>query len=295
MLGIVQGFLGLVEVQIFGCASLTHQHDIRPPGELLAVEGIQKGTAGPVGFHHIPGHRPDDLLVGVQHHIDDEVHPHHGGGLLDVLPDRIAGELSRAGGSFHHTAVVGLDGIPGGDARHDGLGTAGVAGEVVVLDVAQADAPVRLRHPPVDVHRGTPGRGAHMDTVVYIQVHAADLPPGLLSRKMGHLFRGVLAVAAQGKYQRNVLRAHTGAVQFLQNRRQHGPGGHGPGDVAGDDGHLLTGADDLAQPGRPDGLSQRPAHLCPACQLHRHLVGLQHAQHGLVRHADRLGACADLE
>lgn len=84
-----------------------------PLRNLLAVQGVQKGAADPVRGSHIAGHCPDDLFLRVQHHVYDEVHPHHGGGLLNILPDGVALQLAGMGSFLHHAAVVGLNRRPG--------------------------------------------------------------------------------------------------------------------------------------------------------------------------------------
>ena len=202
-------------------------------------------------------------------------------------------QVPGAGGLLYHHAVVGLDGRPGGHAGHDGLGPAGVAGEVVVLDIAQADAPVRLRHHPGDVHRCAPAGDAQADAVLRVAVHAADLLKGPLPCQLSHLLCRVGPVAAQGEHQGDVLRADTGLIQLVQQGRHHCPGGYGAGDVAGDDGDGLPGADDLPQPGRADGLCQGPADLRLPGEAMGHRIGLQHLLDAAVRHLHRLGAGAD--
>ena len=249
MLGVVQGLLGLVQVQVLGRSALGHQYDIRPGRDLLAVKGVQKGTARPVGSHQIAGNGLDDLLVGVQHHIYDEVHPHHGGGFFNVLPDRVALQFSGTGGIFHHSAVVGLDGRPGGDAGHDGLGAAGVAGKVMVFNIAQADAPVRLRHGPHDMY-----------AIRRVSVHAADLRKSPFAGQVASLLLCVGTVTSQSEYQRDVLPPDPGGVQLVQQGGHDLPCGHGTGDITRNDTNSLSGMDHLPQPIVANGMLQRILH-----------------------------------
>ena len=82
------------------------------------------------------GDSPDDLFVLIQHHVQQKVDADDRAGFLDILPDRVAGKPAGAGGLLHHAAVIVLDGRRRGAAGHDRLGSAGVAGKVVVLHVA---------------------------------------------------------------------------------------------------------------------------------------------------------------
>ena len=165
----------------------------------------------------------------------------------------------------------------------------------MVLDIAQADPPVRLRHPAVDVHRRAPGGDAHMDAVRHIGVHTGDLGEGLLPRQMALLRLRMGPMAAQGEDQGDVLRPDAGAVQLLQQRGHHHPGGHGACDVAGDDGDLLPRADQVPQTRRADGRCQRLPHRRFPCHRGRDLVGFQHAQQRLLRDSHPLAPGTDLE
>ena len=51
VLGVVQGLLGLIQVQVLGCTALIHQNDVCTLRDLLAVQGVQEGAARPVGGH----------------------------------------------------------------------------------------------------------------------------------------------------------------------------------------------------------------------------------------------------
>ena len=261
MLGVVQGLLGLVKVQVLGCAALGHDDDIRTVVDVLAVEPVQIAAALPVGQGHITGHGADDLLVLIQHHVEDIIHPAHGGGLLNVPAQGVALQISGAGALPDHHGVIGLDRAGSGDAGHNGLGAAGISGKVVIFDVAQANAPVRLGHHPGDVHRRT-GRGdAQMHHIRGVAVHAADLCPGLFTGQMAHFLRGLGAVAAQCENQSDILRPGPAGIQLVQQGRHDGIGGHGPGDIAGNNGDLLAGVDDLPQQRSANGGGEGPADL----------------------------------
>ena len=171
VLGVVQGLLGLIQVQVLGGAALGDQDDVCRLRELLSVQGVQEGAARPMGLCHVSGHSPEYLLVLRKDYVQDKVDAHHGPGLLDVQAQGVGLQGPGAALGQHHAAVVRLDSGPSGHAGHDGLGAAGIAGKIVVFDVAQADAPIRLRHDPGHVHGGAPGGRAVRDAVVGVAVH----------------------------------------------------------------------------------------------------------------------------
>ena len=92
----------------------------------------------------VAGHGADDALLLVEHDVEEEVDADQAAGLVDVLAHRVALEDAGARRGRQHHAVVVADGGVGAEAGHDRLGAAAEAGEVVVLDVAGADAQVGL-------------------------------------------------------------------------------------------------------------------------------------------------------
>ena len=191
--------------------------------------------------------------------------------------------------------MVGLDGVPGGDAGHDGLGAAGIAGEIVIFNVAQTDSPVGLRHHPRDVHRGSRPGDAHTHAVGRLAVHAGDFVPRPFPCQLSALFGGVLPVGAQGEHQRDILPPDTGGIQLVQQRGHDFIGRHGAGDVTGDDGHLFPGVHQLPQAGGFYGRLQRPANLRLTGQLQRNLVGMEHAQQIFFRNLHGLHPGSEAE
>ena len=275
MLGVVQGLLGLIEIEILGRAALGDQDDVRRLGELLPVQGVEKGAARPMGFRHVSRDGFQNLLMLGKDHVQNEVDAYHGPGFLDVQPEGIPFQVSGAAFRQDHAAVVGLDGGPGGHAGHDGFSAAGIAGKIVIFDVAQADAPIRLRHDPGDVHGGAPGGRAIGDAVIGVAVHALDLGIGTLSGQLPPFRLRMLPMAAQGEHQGDVLRSDAARIELVQQGGHDLGRGHGPGDVAGDDGYGLPGADRVPKPGGADGLLQGAGYLRLAGEAQGHVVGVE--------------------
>ena len=73
MAGIIQRFLGLIEVQIFWRAALADQNNICPLGQFLQIQGIQKAAAFPMRLHRMSGHGFQNFLMLSQNHIDDKI------------------------------------------------------------------------------------------------------------------------------------------------------------------------------------------------------------------------------
>lgn len=78
------------------------------------MEDVQEATPRPVGLGHISGHSPDDVLVLIQHNVHDVVDSAESPGLLDVLPNGVTLQLSRAGIVLYYPDVVGPNSILGG-------------------------------------------------------------------------------------------------------------------------------------------------------------------------------------
>ena len=292
---VVQRLLRLVQVQILGRAALTDQHDVRRSTELLEIDRVEKGAQGPVGRSDVAGGGTQDLLVLAQHHVEDEIRAAHGGGLLNVGADGIGGDVARAGLGPDHHGVVRLDRRAGGDAGHNGLGAAGIAGKIVVLHIAQTDTAVGLGHNAGDVHRRAGPGETQVHAVVRIAVHTADLGPGALAGQTALFLVALMAVTAQTEDKRDVLGAHARGVQLVQQGGHDLGGGHGTGHIAGDHGDLLTGADDLRQTGRADGLAQRAADLPVLGGGSRHGRCPQDPDQVFIRYAHALRARTDPE
>ena len=248
-----------------------------------------------MGRLHVAGGGFQDLLVLAQHHVQDKVNAADVPCLFNVHAQRISLQPSGAGVVPDHHGVVGLDGRSGGAAGHDGLGAAGVAREVVVLHIAEADADIRLRHRAGDVHRSTRPGDAQRHAVLRVAVHAADLLPGPLAGKLALLGLGLVPVAAQGKDQGDILRPHAPGIELVQQGGHDLGRGHGAGQVAGDDGNGLAGTDDLPQPGGAHRLPQGAADLFLLRGDGRGLIGPQHSPQISVRDLHGLDAGAESE
>ncbi len=268
VLGVVQRLLQLVEVEVLGCAALAHHHYVCVFVQLAAIQAVQLAAGVALGGHEVAAGGVDHALVLVQHHVDDEVQPHHAAGLLQVQPH---GALHVAGvrGRVHHEGVVGLDGLEGADSRHDGLGAAGIAGKVVVLHVAQRDAHVGLGNLPQDVHGRAMAGLAKVHEACRVPVEHGQL--AVVGPHDGaQLVLRLRPVATKCNRQQHVLVPHARGVQLVHDGRQYRGGGKGARHVAGDDAYALAGPHEVAQVRRADGVGQRLAHhwLSSGRELH---------------------------
>ena len=141
---VVERLLRLVEVDVLGPASGRGDHHVGGLRDAQVATRVVRGGALPVRLEVVAGHGVDDALLLVEHDVEDEVDADEAAGLVDVLAHRVAVEDAGPRRGREHHAVVVADGGVGAEAGHDRLGAAAEAGEVVVLDVAGADAQVGL-------------------------------------------------------------------------------------------------------------------------------------------------------
>ena len=165
----------------------------------------------------------------------------------------------------------------------------------MVLDIAQADPSIRFGHRADNIHGRAPAGHAVVHAVAIVPVDAGDLGKRALADKLLLLLRRLLAVAAQRKHQRNILRQNAGFVQLVQKQRQDLVARQRAGHVARNDRDRFPGADDLPQALCPDGILQRAGHLFHAGQRMLDGVGKQHADEVFVRHGQLLRARAKAE
>ena len=109
---------------------------------------------------------------------------------------------------------------------------------------------------------------------------------------MAALRVGVGAVDAPGENQGDIFRLHTGGIEFLQHGGHYFPGGHGAGDVRGDENDFLSRMDHFPQRRRADGGCQRCTDkILLASGGRRKGARLQNGQKTLFRYSDSLCAC----
>ena len=144
MLGIVQRFLGLIQIGVLRCSALGDQHDIRTLRDRLAIHFIQIGAACTVGRNHIAGNRIYNVLMFIQHRVHDKVDRAHSQRLFQILADRIALQFSGTGVGRNHEGMIALDSRRCGNTRHERFHAAGISGEIVKLNIAQRNAKICL-------------------------------------------------------------------------------------------------------------------------------------------------------
>ncbi len=247
--GVVKGFLGLVHVLVFGVASGGYDDDIGFCGDLDEIQTVQELTACPMGGDGVAGNGENDFFVLVQNDVDDVVDAEEGSGFLYIHTD---GALEVAGMGFghdHHFVVL-ADGFTRRHAGHDGFGAAAVTGEVVVLDVAHADAEIGFRNDAEYVYGGAGGGNAYAHAVVGIGIDAVEALEHIVPYQVTLLFLGVVAVTAEGEYDGDILVPDSCRVQTFDKRRQDDFGGHRASDVAGDDTNFHLRFNEIADNGR---------------------------------------------
>ena len=135
--------------------------------------------------------------------------------------------------------MIALDGVPGGYARHNGLGASAVSRKIMKLNVAETDTDVCLCHIPIDINRGSPSGSPHMYKII-LGVYTFYPVKDLFTYQMNHFLSGMGAMASESENDGNIAVRDSSAVQLLKNRRKNQVRGKGPCNIAGDDGYLLT-------------------------------------------------------
>ena len=246
-------------------------------------------------FGHIACNRLDDLLVFIQHDVQDKVSSDDRGRFLDVLTDRIGIDIPGIGAVLYHPAVVGLYGIPGGHTGHERFGAARITGKVVVLNISDQDPPVRFRDGTDDVNRRSSAGLTHVHHIIRIAVDAFHFAVGPLAREVLLLLFGVLSVTAECKHNRDVFFLHTGRIEFIEEHRHDHIGRAGPRNVARDDNDLLSRLHDPAKLRRTDRVPQSISHLIRTGSLIFHRVRQKHLLQILVIYFNRLCTAAETD
>ena len=221
--GIVQGFLGLVDVDVLREPPGGDDHYIGLFLDGDLAQGVEFFAARPVGSDVVARHGMDDLLVLVEDHVEGEVDLDEAADLLQVLPDGVALVVARPGTLLQHHPVVGPDGLDRRDAGKDGLGPAAVAGKVMKLDVPDADPAVGLHDGPENIDRRAPGGLTQVHTVQGVVVDATVALVDPVAYEGPHLLLGVGTVAPEGEDNGDVRVADAGFPEFLKDGGEHHP------------------------------------------------------------------------
>ena len=213
-----------------------------------------------MGLQMMTGDGADHALLLVKHHVEDEVHADQAAGLVDVVAHGVALEDTGARARPQHHAVVVADGGVRAQAGDHGFGAAAEAGEVVVLDVAGADAQVgvevRLEH----LEAGASRRRAHRHALGGLKIdeaHATRVDLGADELRL--LLGRVLAVPAEGKEHGDALRRQR--RELVQQRRQELVRRARPRDVADHDHRRGRLGCKIVKRRRADGLRQGASDL----------------------------------
>ena len=144
MLGIIERFLRLIQVDVFRQSARRGDDQISLAGDRDFVQAVKKNATDPMRQPVIAGNRLDNPLFLVEHNIEDEVAAANIDRFFQIEPQPVAFDSTCPRTRFDHPAVVGLDGFAIGYTRHQRFGPAAVAGKIMVLDVADANPVIRL-------------------------------------------------------------------------------------------------------------------------------------------------------
>ena len=221
----------------------------------------------------------------VQHHVHDKVDRAKGEHLVDILPHGIAFQLARVSVVTHHHRMISLDRVACAHPRHNCLRAARKAREIMIFNIAKANAPLCLGHRPENIVWRSTGRDPHAHAVRRIMVDTAYTIVNRVPHQFAHFRFRMLPVGTKGKNDGDIAHQNARRLHFREQRRQHIACGKWPCNIAGDDRHAFAGVHDFAHPPGADGLFQCPAHRFPpsgAGLLHR--VGGKHRQQAVILH-----------
>ncbi len=241
-------------------------------------------------FYQISRDRLYDLLMLVEHDVDDEIHPDLARGFLQILPERIRIEIAGMAARIDHFAVVRLNRLARRNAGHDRLRTAGIAREIVVFDIAEANPAIGFGDRARDVDRRSRAGFAHVNAIAPIGIHAADFAIRALTDELLFFLLSVRAVTAQRKHERNILRTAARSIQLIQKRRKNAVRRHRTRYIAGDNRDFFTRTHDFGKSRRSDRVVQRANNLFFIHKSLRNLVCHQHAHQVFLGQFDGLNA-----
>ncbi len=214
--------------------------------------------AGAVCVQQVAGDDLHHAVMRILDHVDDEGQAHGAGDLFHAAP---AGRVHPAERDLGQQGRRHMRGRGGGEAAHaglDDLGPAGVAGPAVRDDVAQADEQVGVHRRAVHLHGDGVVAGADLaevderlvDAVVVLgDAHAAVR---LLPHLGADLLVGHDAMRARCGEDLDVLVAHAGLVEGVEQHREDARHRRGARGVLHQHDHLLLAGRQLAQWRRAD-------------------------------------------
>lgn len=217
VLRVIDGFLRLIEIDILRIAAGGNDDDISRFLDIHSVEAIQKTAGVTMRCDGISGRSIGDLLVIIQDYIYDEVGRTVRCRFFDILAHGISRKMPCIRTGADHISVIRLDRGKRSAARHDGFHAAGIAGKVVVLDIAEKDAAVGFGNRAEDIDGGPIPADAEMHAVFRIAVDAFHfvIRP-LTDEALSFLFRQ-MAMGPQRKDDGDIFLADARSFQLLQD------------------------------------------------------------------------------
>ena len=131
-------------------------------------------------------------------------------------------------------AVVELDRITGGDTGHHCLGAAGVACEIMVFHIADADASVGCHDSAVIIRGCAALCRAKMNGIIRIGIKTSDAGINLFACQVFHFLYRAWTVRAKGEVNGDILIAHTAIIELSDQSGKDFPARAGSCDIACD-------------------------------------------------------------
>ena len=180
--------------------------------------------------------------------------------------------------------VVGVDGLPPGNAWDDGLAPAAEARQEVVDHAAGKDDLIASHGIAVQPDRGAPAGGTHVGQVflvIAIMVDEPDTAVEVLPHQRDMLLLGLGPMGAGGAEDEDVLVGDAGPVEPFHQNGQIGAGLLPPaGGVRDEDADRLPRMDGLLDGTGPDGMVQGILDMLPHRPLGQiHRVGVDFCHH----------------
>ena len=143
---VLQSLVRLAQIDIHGKAARRSDHQIVRLVEVHAQHLVHRAAAFAMRQIVMPGHHANQLALGAEHHVHDEIGIGHAAGLQQIFVRGIAIQLSGPAVGVEDHAVIERGGTKARHAGAEALAPARVAGDQMVNDLARKDDAVGFPH-----------------------------------------------------------------------------------------------------------------------------------------------------